>query len=873
MATLDEIERLLDEAEAGPVQPGQGERLDTGTPGDRGAFQLPAIVVGDEPAVTAPAPDAAPATQTVSDGGRMSLDQIDALLAEDLGDEGARAPTESDVRKQAVWEGPFGTIAGPISDIARGFNTRLANVIGFPIEVVNEALSFAGLEFLEKPGDAQKAIRDGFRRVGIDVRDEQVQGFFETVGSETVPAMLTLWGLFANAARMAAARGEEFLSSFVREMGRFTQRHPTATVTTTLGSVPGMVAGAERGGEVGEVVGGPTGRVVGETVGGVLGGAVTGGVAGIRTRPSTGRMAPIIDESVPVEQPHIFLERQIQREKIAIDMAIDAALNRVRDSTTNPAAASAKAFEELQRVHRNARAIEQKLWAKVPKNAVVPIDDLVQLAKELRADVDIDPDVVPSQWISRILKLAKKQGNTATVHQLRMIRSGAMRDHWAAGGSTVAGRPPNEELRARLIRLEQGIEQAIDNALGDNVAWQQARAFTREVRQRFTRGELGRILTRTAQGETRGHPEDLILDLLKRERGLRSIQEAADMSAAPAGGAVARIPGARDLLDATERAVKDYLIDHIDQTIRAAEGLNPEMARKVGAREGRNWIMKYEHRLNAMARLGREMEALRVQLDEALRREADIQVSTMAQYVKGDPENAVRYVWNAGNPAQRAKELMQQFRLDTPIRGDPNLDPEAVMGFKRAMLAELRRRSNNNPVLMKQQLEMPKYQRMFHEVFTPSEFARVKRLVDTLAGIQQGTIKTRGKMANSVKTWAAHLLGLTTGRIIARTFMTGQSGSLSIPFRMAAGMREWVRERWQSSLTAWFDEAILNPQRELDLLSQVPGTEQELRLFINRMKRALQVSQTGRYAGDRYLDHLANEARRYLKETGEDDVF
>src|SRR5690606_40844937 len=147
---------------------------------------------------------------------------------------------------------------------------------------------------------------------------------------------------------------------------------------------------------------------------------------------------------------------------------------------------------------------------------------------------------------------------------------------------------------------------------------------------------------------------------------------------------------------------------------------------KVGAREGRNWIMKHEHRLNTMARLGREMEALRVQLDEALRREADIQVSTMAQYVKGDPENAVRYVWNAGNPAQRAKELMQQFRLDTPIRGDQNLDPEAVMGFKRAMLAELRRRSNNNPVLMKQQLEMPKYQRMFHEVFAPSEFARVK---------------------------------------------------------------------------------------------------------------------------------------------------
>src|SRR5690606_3958669 len=168
------------------------------------------------------------------------------------------------------------------------------------------------------------------------------------------------------------------------------------------------------------------------------------------------------------------------------------------------------------------------------------------------------------------------------------------------------------------------------------------------------------------------------------------------------------------------------------------------------------------------------------------------------QYVKGDPENAVRYVWNAGNPAQRAKELMQQFRLDTPIKGDPNLDPEAVMGFKRAMPAEPRRRSNNNPVLMKQQLEMPKYQRMFHEVFAPTEFARVKRFVDNLAGIQQGTIKARGKMANAVKTWGAHLLGLTTGRIIARTFMTGQSGSLSIPFRMAAGMREWVRERWQS---------------------------------------------------------------------------
>lgn len=836
--TPEEMLRILEEEQAratAAAQPQGGDPLADALPRAPTVEAEQAAIGRDRARLNAPAQRAAEGDAGGGADGTGRMADFGAMAAQ----------MEQEMRTAASAEREK-TANGPMDRMMRGFNTTLANTIGFPVEVVNEALGYAGMSFLEQPGNAMAAVRDGFRRAGIDVKEGALDGWMEKIGGAEVGALLTFVGMRGAAptlqARVTPQSGTLQRTGAALAEGYTTQpgRMLTTDVAATAAAVPGADAGGSAGGALGKWLGGETGEAVGRAVGEVAGGMTTGVAGGLTAarvansavNRATGAAAtqtpssPIIERNADIEAPKYFAEQQIAREKRVVERSIENAIQSVR-SRRDAGDAAVHLRERLDEVQEEARRIEGRLWRRVPQRTPVPVDNLKAPAKRMLAQLDTNPEAVPEQLLVRLATLAQKYPNGIPLGKLQQFRTGLLREATAAGGWRAGGTPPNKQLQANLYTMNDKLLEAMEASLQGNPVMQQARAFSRAMNDRFQRGELGDFFARTDSGELRIHPDDTLFKLINKPRGARELVDAMQPMPGPTRRGIPLTKGVRTL-----EAANDALAARFRQVAQEARTTatyrNPDDATLSEAEA----VSKFFHRnRNAMVPLHRaytDIESTIALVDDQIREMDTIRKSAVAQYAQRDPQKAVAGIVNSPDPAKTARELKRTF----------GRDQDAHQGFEKLIVETMIARAGPSMINAEKMLQLPKYQRLLREALEPDKYDRFYRIVQTGAALERGEGGGKRSLVQRGSSMFAHLLGLQLGRVLAHTFATGQAGSLSIPARVSSAFRDAVAQSFANrGPSVLFTEAVLDPKWERVLLSKLPSNATEAEKTMAIMRR------------------------------------
>lgn len=215
--------------------------------------------------------------------------------------------------------------------------------------------------------------------------------------------------------------------------------------------------------------------------------------------------------------------------------------------------------EELERSLRRARAEENQLWQAVPANTMSPTTETRQHYQRLIEETPrAQRDNIPQKARTFLDADNSNQafGAEETVKEMHGLY-GAMREEARVAGAA------GERNRARIASdIADAVLRDIEKAGGTPFAMErlnEARTFSRELNQKFTRGSVGRVLGRSREGGD-SIPAEQTLDRTIGSSGLRAAVSADEMRQALGSNATA------------EGAAEDYLRSRFrDHTVRDGE--------------------------------------------------------------------------------------------------------------------------------------------------------------------------------------------------------------------------------------------------------------------------------------------------------------
>ena len=179
---------------------------------------------------------------------------------------------------------PFQALKRGAEGTLEGANERIAQVLGFPVDVVNDALRLAGANNTES-GSGTQALMDAFRRAGVRLPEGAERSLTQKIGGEVINQLLGYGG-----ARLAAPTLQK-VGGTAGAVGDALLDKPVTGLATSVTSAPGVVLGGEYGGKggkiagefIGEQVAGEDGTKIGGTIGEGIGGALGSIVGGTAT--------------------------------------------------------------------------------------------------------------------------------------------------------------------------------------------------------------------------------------------------------------------------------------------------------------------------------------------------------------------------------------------------------------------------------------------------------------------------------------------------------------------------------------------------------------------------------------------------------------
>lgn len=194
-------------------------------------------------------------------------------------------------------------------------------------------------------------------------------------------------------------------------------------------------------------------------------------------------------------------------------LAVAAARKISADTSAARATISRVASEALGTALQRAREVEKELWARVPHNIRVNISNLKGAVATLRSQMlpeEKFPDIA-ANFIARVVKKGARSGDLI-LFRSRML---AMAREAAAQNRFNDARIFGSLAEASLADLdEMGANPAFgaDGHTAD--AYTDARTFSHELNDVFTRGFTGKALATTARGDMRIPPELLMRSAL-----------------------------------------------------------------------------------------------------------------------------------------------------------------------------------------------------------------------------------------------------------------------------------------------------------------------------------------------------------------------
>lgn len=808
------------------------------------------------------------------------------------GGETRKAPTSLD-EMELVLQAEQAKDAPPqeSGSILRGFNSSLANLIGFPVEVVNDALGMAGANFAEG-GDAMKAVRGAFNKLGIKTHEPGKGDIWDRIGSETLSSVLSMIGLRAAAPTMQAAAAAPTAGPLSRAGGVLADAAMNRPINTAVGSLTapiGAVPAAEQAGNVFEkggeaLAGGPgvvskTARSVGEGVGATIGGIATGGAGQLGgdalanvskwvARKGMGMVGltpgqalqPIYRADVPMQRrgivledadqtaPKYFAENAVTREVTATDAAIRREVQAIQQAASRGLSeeeVSSRLSAAMERVRDAGRAIENRLWGRVPRGApVTQVGEIDNALSRIMPYSEVDQPQIPWRAVTQLtdsLDASRAGTRQLTVGDLLTMRSRILKEAGEASSGTLLSQP-DPQLARHLNDLEQAILSTIQRAVPNDTTIQQARAYSHEFNNRFTRGPIGQVLLEGGQGMPRRTlPEDVLQAILGDRQGPRAVHAAtAPINVGGRGqGRTQTLTGSGPLRTEMDAGIRAAYANDLQDVIAAADATtNPGGMARAVAKASEAQVRKLNGRIDDYARASTTLRDSQRQFLEWAN-ERDVWTnSALAQFAQRDSAAAVANVMNSRDPARTMRDLLRGSDLpaagNTRARMRMDSDPDVVEGLKRGVIAHIFREGQTAEPLsigrVMNTLGNPKIKGMMNELFTTDELGRLQRIVGAANEIAGGKVNPAMRFTRFLGTGMAHILGLKFGHGLAKITNAGPQGSLSIPARAAKQARTLFLKAFATGDPAkLIAQAVMDPATERLLLMKAPSTLADLK--------------------------------------------
>lgn len=807
--------------------------------------------------------------------------------------------------------------AESVQNLARGFNEQLANTLGFPVEVVNEAMGLAGYNFLKQPGNAQKAIRDAFDKLGFNTKP--AEGLMAKAGRETLKQALIFAGMRVAAPSLAGgaatsvelqagtmperagmqvsgetmAGGSAIVPGAVstlpattlregiaREMGALTLNKPVSSAVAQVGAVPGMVGGKYVGELGGDAVGAlvtdnpntreairQTGGALGEMGGGVLTAGTALGVAG-KAGALKGEAPPklipdegLLSAKADPKDTRYFAVQQVKRELDAVDKGINdqIAVAAGRNDLAPPAKAR-WLRAAIGRVEASAREIEDAAWEPIPQNAPINVEGVYRLGQRMLREPTATPNNVPGRLLgefNKAVEIRDADGNVTGLRELpfravRELRTSILREERNLAGSTPNAPMPNRDLATRYNELQTAVLDSIDNSLPGEaaVAWEQARAISQHVNDRFSRGPIGELLGRTRQGAQRMSPEETTKYLLDNG-GVAAINRAGRPLGLDVGPHSARQPeGVREMRDATAEAIRGEFVAAAREA--GAREMDPARKTTAMAKGASAFTREVEGKIEGFTRATRTIRQASEEMLRLAQQRRDWEDSALARLAGKEADAAIRGVLSGGNTGDVAAEVQAIVRS---IGGDE----AAMAGFKRGLVSQF---LTENPSAAQAaiRLSAPRYQKAFETALGSRDLLRFQQMLEGAAAVEGASPSLYQRAAYQVGSLGARIFGLHFGHAVHQLVGGGTAGSLSLPARMSQQMATLVEDPYKTAKAAdMLADALFHPKMEGVLRSRLPGTIAEAAKQTALLRRLAVAEQV---AYDRAVDRFMVRYRR-----------
>ncbi len=340
------------------------------------------------------------------------------------------------------------------------------------------------------------------------------------------------------------------------------------------------------------------------------------------------------------------INRTLDRKIADADEAARAALSRLGNPDAQ--AANTAARKELEKALKSARETESSLWKEIG-GAEVDMTAVKSTARKMinermKSERGQDfPDV--ARFVSKAPKeggknkrVLKDKENIDEVLALRHRILDEIREE-------SAGVAPNRNKIRRLNELHDSVMKTIDST-GVGADFDAARAYSRALNDKFTRGVVGRVLRLDRAGGAVVPEEQTLPRLTASQNALN------DLTRAVGGNEV------------IEDAVTDYMVNKfISDTVNVDGSVSVKAARKW-LQDNDFALLQYPKARNsikaAVLSAGRGERIRNVAAREAAR----VQKSQASKWTNTDIDRAIQVAMSGTNRIQKINSLMRSARRD-----------------------------------------------------------------------------------------------------------------------------------------------------------------------------------------------------------------
>lgn len=467
-----------------------------------------------------------------------------------------------------------------------------------------------------------------------------------------------------------------------------------------------------------------------------------------------------------VEDAQDFVAQRTADFSRSLDEIVDAARvraeNKIPRGAMDSAEASTIVARELSLAEDLAREEQRRLWGRIPKGVELDVSAVRQTIKELKNSLTrYTKSDIPSA-ANKFLK-ATKQTGMDRVDEVNALYS-AMRD---TARNAVSGNTVNRNEARIANEIADSILRALDDipATTDvNRRVIEARTFSREMHDKFSRGAVGKLLQRTSRGEL-ATPEELTL-----QRSIRSGGDTGALAQRDIATAVRGTEGEVPVANATE----DYLRENFMTNAFSGATFRPSAAA--------NFVRDNKRLLDEFPAVRREVEQaiasqqrLKTVETRAPRIAAAVDRSPAARFAAASSDKALDQIAGAARPQQAMANLLATARKDPT--------GAALEGIRRAVSKALINRSQRildivdeagNPTALSgtrlaNTLDDEVFNDLARQALTPGQLAQTRVVVREVQKLDRGRLLGGSPEAlaafepNTMLATLVRILGARTG--------------------------------------------------------------------------------------------------------------